>query len=140
MSRNSWLFLAVVLCSCVSSEKRQEIVKLNQYMVEGMTLYRNHCANCHQVNGEGLARVIPPLKDADYLKKMSGAELACAIQKGMEGTIFVNEIMYNQKMPAVSSLTALEVAELVTYVDNTWGSESGIYEVIVAQKELENCR
>ncbi|MEM6522979.1 MAG: c-type cytochrome, partial [Bacteroidota bacterium] len=30
--------------------------------------YLQHCSSCHQKNGEGLARLYPPLADSDYLE------------------------------------------------------------------------
>lgn len=108
-------------------------------MVEGMTLYRNNCANCHGIDGKGLARVIPPLKNADYLLTMTDDLLACQIKNGLSDSITVNGDLYFQPMPGIKKLTALEAAELVTYVNNTWGKESGLYGVKKAEKALLQC-
>ncbi len=131
--------LFAFIFSCVSNEKRMEMVKLSQYMVEGMTLYRNNCANCHGIDGKGLARVIPPLKNADYLLTMTDDLLACQIKNGLSDSIIVNGDLYFQPMPGIKKLTALEAAELVTYVNNTWGKESGLYGVKKAEKALLQC-
>lgn len=131
--------LAFLFLSCGSNEKRRESVKLSQYMVEGMTLYRNHCSNCHGVNGSGLARVIPPLNKSDYLLAMSNKFLACQIKNGVSDSMVVNGVLYHHPMPGIKNLTALEAAELVTYVTNTWGNASGLYGVKQAQKDLLAC-
>ena len=123
------------LCSC----KEREQIKLSQYIVEGMTLYRNHCANCHATDGSGLAHVIPPLKNSDYLMNLQDKHLACQIKTGMSDSILVNGILYYQPMPANEKLTALEIAELVTYVKITWGDKKGIYGVKQAEVDLSNC-
>ena len=99
------VFAVILLGSCSGKGGLKEAAKLNQYMVAGMQLYRQHCANCHQVDGTGLARLIPPLKDSDYLQKLKPGELACQIRYGLEKEIVVNGIEFNEKMPAIQKLT-----------------------------------
>ena len=136
--------IGLILFSGIGCGKNKAIenpVKFKQYMVQGMRLYRQHCANCHQTDGTGLAKLVPPLKDADYLNILKSDEFACQIKYGLEGEIEVNGILFNQPMPAISHLTSIEIAEIVTYVNNTWGRgrEDGIYEVKIAEKALNNC-
>ena len=102
-------------------------------------MYEKHCINCHQKNGEGLAKLIPPLA-SDYLTDMKWEELACQIRNGLKDTITVNGVIYYQEMPATPRLTPLEIAELITYVKNTWGEQDKLYEVIAVEKALNDCR
>lgn len=129
----------VLLVSCGGKRSFKEAAKLNQYMVAGMQLYRQHCANCHQVDGTGLAKLIPPLKDADYLQKLDPSELACQIRYGLEKEIQVNGVTFNEKMPGISKLTPLEIAEIITYVNNTWGDQPGLYDVKGTERALNAC-
>ena len=132
------VILAILLLeSCIGGPK--DSPKLNQYMVEGMQLYRTHCTNCHQVDGTGLARLIPPLNGSDYLKNMVSGDLACQIRYGLRGEIMVNDIGFNQEMPGIPNLTPLEIAEIITYVNNTWGDKDGLFEVKAAEKALNDC-
>lgn len=130
------IFLFSVITGC---ERAKKTAKRNQYIVQGMQLYRQHCANCHQVDGTGLARLIPPLKDSDYLKEMGPGVLACQIKYGLEGEIVVNGITFNQAMPGIPDLTPLEIAEIVTYVKNTWGGENELFDVKQTERALEEC-
>ena len=109
-------------------------------MVEGMQLYRQHCANCHQVDGTGLAALIPPLNDSDYLQNMEKSSLACQIRYGLNKEIKVNGIGFNQQMPGIPQLQPLEIAEIVTYVKNTWSEDGGLYPVKQAEQDLEKCQ
>ena len=131
--------LALLFLACGSSEKRRNSVKLSQYMVAGRSLYQQHCSNCHQDDGKGLAKLVPPLHQSDYLKALKEDDLACQIKYGLSGTIYVNGEMYRQPMPSNPRLTPLEIAEIVTYVRNTWGNEPGLYEVKKAEKAIQNC-
>jgi len=107
-----------------------------QYMVHGLRLYQEKCANCHQKNGAGLKRLIPPLIQADYLQDL--VKTACSIKNGLKGEIMVNGISYDQPMPA-AGLTDLEIAEIITYINNAWGNKGGLSHVNEVSKALAKC-
>ena len=86
----------------------------------GKQVYQQTCFACHQANGEGLANAFPPLANADYLN----ADVKRAIDvvlKGMTGEITVNGKKYNSVMTS-QALTDEEVANVLTYVYNSWGN------------------
>ena len=94
-----------------------------QYYSNGQKLYGLYCSNCHTEQGVGLGRLIPPLKASDYL--MSDLSRAASIIKyGQDGPITVNGIEFNQPMPANPQLKNLEIAELITYISNSWGNSA----------------
>lgn len=118
-------------------DRRSEI-RFKQYAVQGRILYQQHCANCHQADGTGLAELIPPLAKSDYLKK--NPQLAvCIIRYGQNGPIVVNGTNYNQPMPPNPQLKAIEIAEIATYISNAWGNEGEFVSVQMAQEWLNNC-
>ena len=84
--------------------------KVLQYAIEGKTLYENYCANCHQKDGKGLGKLIPPLFESDYMNEDIG----------------VNGQVYNENMPANGQLTNMEIARIMTYIYNIWGNEEGV--------------
>lgn len=112
--------------------------KFQQYFVEGEQLYLKRCSNCHQKDGKGLGLVYPPLSPSDFMDQ-NPAEVICMIKKGRKGEIIVNGSMYNQPMPGVPSLTELEIAEIATYIYNTWGHEKGLVEVSAVRSALQQC-
>ncbi|WPP52310.1 c-type cytochrome [Catalinimonas niigatensis] len=117
----------------------QEKMRFNQYMVYGQTLYTQHCSNCHQEEGTGLRRVIPPLAKSDYMLE-DIKRTVCLIRYGLEDTIKVNGQAYHQKMPANEKLTALEIAQITTYITNTWGNDKGYISVKETTEHLESCK
>jgi len=48
---------------------------------------------------------------------------------GLKERIVVNGEVYQQPMPGVSALTELEVAEIATYIYNSWGHNRGMIDV-----------
>jgi cytochrome c551 len=113
-------------------------IRLRQYMVEGKRLYEIYCANCHQKDGKGLARLYPPLKNSDYLIQNKD-KVICGIRYGQKGEIMVNGIIFNQPMPANLSITDLEIAEIATYIYTEFADSVQIITINEVQKIMESC-
>ena len=90
----------------------------------GKALFDGTCATCHQPNGEGMAGVFPPLAKSDYIAA-DKTRLASVILHGMQGPVTVNGKDYNSVMPPMNQLTDDEVANIATYVLNSWGNPGG---------------
>jgi hypothetical protein len=63
----------------------------------------------------------------------------CLMKYGTVGELVVNGVTFNQPMPGVPSLTDLEIAEIATYVYNSWEHNRGIIEVSEVSKLIKNC-
>lgn len=113
--------------------------RFRQYAVQGRALYEQHCANCHQADGTGLGTLIPPLAQSDYLQK-NEEQVLCIIRYGAKGPLLVNGIEYNQPMPANPQLSNIEIAEIATYIFNSWGNSEGFVRVQEATETLQDCR
>lgn len=124
----------VLLIGCTTAEQR----KFNQYYLQGQQLYEKHCSNCHQSSGNGLGRVYPPLAGSDFIKNNFEKTL-CLMRHGISGELVVNGWSYNQPMPGIPALTDLEIAEIATYIYNTWGNQRGLVEVKDAALILQQC-
>lgn len=141
-------FILIIGCTPNKSEvandskndenSHRDNIRLKQYLIQGKRLYIANCSNCHQKDGTGLGKLIPPLKNSDYLKADVNRTI-CAVKHGIEGTIIVNGIDYNQAMPGNKEFTALEIAEVVTYVYNTWGEKAELIDVKTVKKVLNTC-
>lgn len=118
-------------------DKRTRI-RLRQYFVEGQRLYQLHCANCHQTDGKGLARLYPPLQGSDYLLP-NVADVICGMRYGQKGEILVNGVMFNQEMPGIPSITDLEVAEIATYVYTEFADSVMIFTINEVKGIMKNC-
>lgn len=127
------LFIVSIPFSCTTKD-----AKFQQYYAQGQVLYEKNCSNCHQKNGKGLGLVYPPLASSDFLEKNFNISL-CLMKYGKQGEIIVNGKNFNKPMPGVPSLTELEIAEIATYINNSWGIQNGIVEISQVTSALNKC-
>lgn len=133
--------LATGITNCTSrpsSADQPNDVKLDQYYVSGEQLYIAKCSNCHQKEGTGLGLVYPPIAKSDYVDNYL-EDVLCLIRNGKSGELIVNGKSFNQAMPANPALSDLEIAEIATYIYNTWGRKRGLVEVSKVSKVLNEC-
>ena len=121
------------LQSCQTRDAR-----FSQYYVQGQQLYVQYCSNCHQKDGTGLGLLYPPVSQSDFVDQRF-SEVVCSMRKGLRGSMMVNGLEYNQPMPGIPYLTDLEVAEITTYLYNTWGRNRGLVTVEEVQRVSAAC-
>ena len=95
---------------------------LRQQMDRGRLLYVQNCLVCHQVSGQGVSGVYPPLAKADFLMEQKERSIR-ALCEGLSGEITVNGQKYDGIMP-VMLLDDTQVADVLTYARNSWGNSS----------------
>lgn len=93
-------------------------------MVRGKTLYETNCAACHQLNGEGLPPVFPPVANSDFLMARADKGIGIILH-GLSGEITVNGVKYDNVMPSMQ-LGDDEIASILTYVRNTWSNDGDL--------------
>lgn len=90
----------------------------------GQQLFAGTCSVCHQGNGAGLPGVFPPLAKSDYLSGDIQRTIGVVLH-GLNGKVTVNGTEYNSVMPPMNQLNDDEVANILTYVMNSWGNPGG---------------
>jgi len=88
----------------------------------GKEVYTTQCMSCHQANGEGISGVYPPLAGSDHLSKDLEKSIP-VILKGQNEEYTVNGIKYAVPMPAMSSMTDQEIADVLNYMGRSWGNQ-----------------
>lgn len=144
-SHNSiFLFILIIAFSCgpardnkaFKSLSSKDQNKFEKYLIQGRSLYTTHCLPCHQADGNGLKKLIPPLAGADYLKN-NQIKSVHLIKYGATQSIIVNGIDYLPTMPPQPALSNLEIAEIMTYINNSWGNEYGFIDSKKVKEYLE---
>lgn len=126
------VFLILFVSACGPAYKNEAFKKLStkdqnkfqKYLIQGRELYQINCISCHQKDGKGLKKLIPPLANADFLRT-NQVESARLIRNGSIKPITVNGTSYTPTMPAHPHLSNLEIAEILTYINNSWSNEFG---------------
>ena len=90
----------------------------------GEKLFMANCAACHQATGKGLPGAFPPLADSDYFAD-DPMKVVHAVLNGLAGPITVNGAKYNAQMPPLSYLSDSNVADIVTFVINSFDNKGG---------------
>ncbi|HSD37203.1 MAG TPA: cytochrome c [Rhodocyclaceae bacterium] len=81
----------------------------------GQSHFERVCAACHLPTGEGVPGVFPPLKQSDYFKKATPAQLVKLLNNGLTGEVTVNGQRFNSVMPP-QTLSDEETAAILNYV------------------------
>ena len=138
----AFLFVVLFHVGCAGKTENQRLSpseheEFVQYMVEGEKLYNLNCGNCHQHNGQGLGRVFPPLNNSGYMEANLD-QVICLIKNGQRGEMVVNGVTFNEPMPGTPHLTNLELAEITTYIYNSWNHKKGMITVNQVETTLNN--
>jgi cytochrome c551 len=137
-----FLLSAFCFLSCSTkpeSKPSTSSTKFQQYIIQGETLYEKNCSNCHQKTGTGLGLLYPPLNKSDFMDNHF-EEVICLMKNGKEGEVIVNGKSFNKQMKGISTLTDLEIAEIATYIYNTWEHQRGLVDVQEASRILSHCQ
>jgi mono/diheme cytochrome c family protein len=91
-------------------------------MKRGAAVYARTCIACHQPTGMGLPPVFPPIANAPIV--VGNPELPIKfILQGLMGPITVNGMTYNSMMPPVPGVSDAEIADVLTYVRQSFGNK-----------------
>ena len=110
--------------STAATAQQSGALTVEDQVKAGHALFTGTCSTCHQANGEGMAGVFPPLAKSDYIAA-DPKRVATIITHGLQGPVTVNGKDYNSVMPPMAQLTDDEVANITTYVLNSWGNPGG---------------
>ena len=134
MKRNKQILFFAIFLGFVSATQSCE----QETYAQGKRLYEAHCENCHMEDGNGLAKLIPPLQNSDYLKNNQD-KIACILRYGQKGKVIVNGIEYDQEMPG-KKYTEVQITNITNYINNAWGNEYGVTNLQESTLSLRNCK
>lgn len=88
----------------------------------GEVLFNGTCSVCHQATGLGMPNVFPPLARSDFLMADKQRSIGIVLN-GLTGPVTVNGAQFNSVMPPMSQLDDHDLANILTYVRNSWGNQ-----------------
>ena len=131
------LFILVTVLAIASCQSDEQL-EFNRYYNAGSLIYQTKCQNCHGSHGEGLQGLIPPLTDQYYLKT-NKTTLACSVKYGLKGEITIAGKSFDGEMIG-NDLAPIEVAEVLTYVTNSFGNKLGTINSGQVSGDLQKCK
>jgi mono/diheme cytochrome c family protein len=101
-------------------------------MKRGQVVYKNVCITCHQADGGGVPNMNPPLIKTEYVLG-DKARLSHIVLAGLAEPIEINGDDYKQHMPAQNYLTDQQIADVLTFVRNSFGNKASAVKVAEVQ-------
>jgi mono/diheme cytochrome c family protein len=93
-------------------------------MKTGAAVYRDHCAACHLINGEGVPRVYPPLvNNAAITMRNPVNPIRVVLNGGFPPSTEGNPRPYGMP-PFYQDLSDEQIAAVVTFIRRSWGNNS----------------
>lgn len=136
--KKSITILGLACCAILmiaAQTKPKPVPKKN--MDAGKKVYETYCLVCHQPDGAGVPRMNPPLIKTSYVlgdkKKLIGIVL-----KGMDEQVEIEGNYYTNVMAPHDFLADQDIADVLTYVRNSFGNKASI--VTAAEVKAERAK
>ncbi|SFP97759.1 c-type cytochrome [Hymenobacter arizonensis] len=91
-------------------------------LAPGKAVYSQYCLTCHQADGGGVDRMNAPLNQTSWVLGEK-PRLVKVLLNGMQGVEIDGE-QYANVMPAFDYLTDQQIADVLTYVRNSFGNKA----------------
>lgn len=91
-------------------------------LASGKKIYTQNCLTCHMADGGGVQNMNPPLSKTSYVLG-DKTKLINVLLNGMEDQDIDGE-SYQNVMPAHDFLTDQQIADVLTYVRNSFGNKA----------------
>jgi mono/diheme cytochrome c family protein len=92
-------------------------------LMAGKQVYDKFCVQCHMNNGKGAPGMNPPLSGVDLVTGDKAAVIKI-ILNGLSEPMVINGETYNNAMPSHAFLNDQQIADVLTYVRNTFGNKA----------------
>jgi|SRR6476661_6921994 len=119
------IFSSVFILKAQTTKKPTAKTSVNPSLARGKAAYTQYCMACHQADGGGVMGLNPPLIKTTYVlgdpKRMINI-----ILKGFNEEIEIDGDVYANPMPALNFLTDQQVADILSYVRNSFGNKASI--------------
>jgi mono/diheme cytochrome c family protein len=89
----------------------------------GQKVYTLYCLTCHQADGGGVQNMNPPLIKTTYVLGEKG-KLIKIVLNGFNEGVEINGDTYTNAMPSLSILKDQEIADVLTYVRNSFTNKA----------------
>lgn len=89
----------------------------------GKAVYAKYCLTCHQKDGSGVPKLNPPLINTTYVTG-NKTKLIEWVLTGSKENVPIDGKYYSNNMPAQNSLSDQQIADVLTYIRNSFGNKA----------------
>jgi nitrite reductase (NO-forming) len=125
---------STALATAADKAAEGTLTKADQ-IAAGRQLFLGTCSPCHQPEGQGVPNAFPPLAGSDFLMADKARAIGIVLN-GRTGPITVSGRDFNSVMPPLSQLPDDDIANILTFVRNSWGNSGDV----VATSEVATVR
>ena len=117
-------FVLVLLCVAgASAQSNNKLVAASA--ARGKTVYLQRCMVCHQADGGGVPKLNAPLDGSSAVNGSDVSKLIKYIVKGFADRVEIDGELYSNAMPAAADLTDQQIADVLTFIRNSWTNKAG---------------
>jgi mono/diheme cytochrome c family protein len=98
---------------------------LQASVTKGKVVYDTYCLPCHQADGSGVPTMNPPLIKTSWVLG-SKTVLIQQVLKGSSNKVEIDGEKFHGVMPAQTQLTDEQIADVLTFVRNSFGNKASI--------------
>src|SRR5574337_552425 len=98
-------------------------VLLKNSVRRGQIVYAKVCLTCHQVDGSGVPYMNPPLIKTKWTLGPKTI-LIQQVLNGSSGKVEIDGDTFSNTMPPLKTLTDQQIADVLTYVRNSFGNKA----------------
>ena len=98
-------------------------VHLKTSIAAGRKVFAQYCVSCHQVDGLGVPHMNPPLAKTTYVLG-DKTKLIKIVLNGFNEDVEINGETYSNSMASHDFLKDQEIADVLTYVRNSFGNKA----------------
>jgi nitrite reductase (NO-forming) len=115
-------------------------------MADGQKTYMLVCFACHQPTGLGLPNMFPPLAGSDWVTAPKADRIIRNVLHGVMGPLTINGKPFTTPAPMMppqgAALSNKQVADVLTYIRNSWGNKASAVtaDQVQAVREAEKAR
>ncbi|SRR5579871_6245452 len=114
------LFLVSIL---MMSQTKPAQNTLKASIERGKKVYADRCLTCHQLDGGGVQNMNPPLTKTKWVLG-DKAQLIQIVLNGLNTGVTIDDVEYHNVMASHKDLTDLQIADVLTYVRNSFGNKA----------------
>jgi mono/diheme cytochrome c family protein len=127
---NKIVVLAFLMLPCFfflrnenTESENPAVASTQQSNGEGEAIFKKYCISCHQADGGGVPHMTPSLIKSKYVMAEKDSVIKIVLN-GLQGRE-INGQTYNNPMPPLGAvLKDKEIADVLTYVRNSFGNKA----------------